>query len=202
MSGRGDIAVDWERVKEKISQRCWQQQDFSRMMGMNVGWISDSSRRDLHVSEQRLEQMALILGCKKAELTRGKTPDCETGEPEGLQSQFELDTMEYFRKITSEISSMKEILMYLFNEKQQNQEDNEAKKQARENELEAAVKTLKSLMENKQAIKYEDYMKAARKNNILNDKIADAAIAKLGYHKRTAGYGNNKKLWIHKEVQL
>lgn len=76
------------------------------------------------------------------------------------------------------------------------------KKQAREDELEIAVKTLESLMENKQAIKYDDYMKAARKNDVLNSKIADAAIAKLGYHKRTAGYGNNKKLWIHKEVQL
>ena len=92
--------------------------------------------------------------------------------------------------------------MYLFNEKQQGQESGETKKQAREDELEIAVKTLESLMENKQAIKYDDYMKAARKNDVLNSKIADAAIAKLGYHKRTAGYVNNKKLWIHKEVQL
>ena len=49
---------------------------------------------------------------------------------------------------------------------------------------------------------YDEYIKAARKNNVLNSKIADAAVAKLGFHKKATGYGNNKKLWIYKEVQL
>lgn len=198
-----NIAINWERVKKKISQRGWTQQEFARIMGKSTGWVSDSSRRDTHLDEQGLEQMALVLGCEKTELIRGETPESKSSEPEEFkQSQFELDTMEYFRKITSELSSMKEILMYLFNEKQQNHEDGESKKQAREDELETAVRTLGELMENRQAVKYDDYIKAARKNNVLNAKIADAAIAKLGHHKKATGYGNNKKLWIYKEVQL
>ena len=203
MSGRNDIAINWERVKEKISQRGWAQQDFARIMGKGVGWVTDSSRRDTHMDEQGLEQMALVLGCEKAELMREETQESKNSVPEEFkQSQFELDTMAYFRKITSELSAMKEILMYLFNEKQQSHEDGESRKQAREDELETAVKTLKELMENRQAIKYDDYIKAARKNNVLNGKIADAAVAKLGFHKKATGYGNNKKLWIYKEVQL
>lgn len=36
----------------------------------------------------------------------------------------------------------------------------------------------------------------------VKKKIADAAIAKLGYHKKTTGYGNNKAVWIYKNVEL
>lgn len=198
--GNHNRAVDWEHLREIVEERGWSGADFSLRMGRSKSWLAGSAKDDRKVTDTMLTQMALLLECSEEELTMDRKH--EEGAVMLEPSQFELDTMEYLRKITTEISSMKEILMYLFNEKQQNPEDNETKKQAKEDELETAVKTLESLMENKQAIKYDDYMKAARKNDVLNSKIADAAIAKLGYHKRTAGYGNNKKLWIHKEVQL
>mgnify|MGYP001638958238 FL=1 len=198
--GNHDRAVNWNHLREIVEERGWSGADFSLRMGKSKSWLAGSVKDDRKVTDTMLTQMALLLECSEEELTADNEHE---EEPATLEpSQFELDVMEYLRKITSEISSMKEILMYLFNEKQQGQESGETKKQARADEHEIAVKTLESLMENKQAIKYDDYMKAARKNDVLNSKIADAAIAKLGYHKRTAGYGNNKKLWIHKEVQL
>lgn len=168
------------------------------MMGVNKSWVSSSVGKNSTTSRQRLEQMAMILGCTEEELMAKPTPDDCMSEYE--PSQFELDVVNDLAKIKAELATIRGILMCLNNEQRRGSE--KPIDEQNKDELEIALGTLKTLMENRQAIKRSVYMEEARKNNVLNDKIADAAIAKLGYHKKTTGYGNNKAVWIYKNVEL
>lgn len=133
-------AVDWNHLREIVEERGWPGADFSLRMGRSKSWLAGSVKDDRKVTDTMLTQMALLLECSEEELAIDR--EYEEGSTTLEPSRFELDVMEYLRKITSEISSMKEILMYLFNEKQQGQESGETKKRAREDKLEIAVKAL------------------------------------------------------------
>lgn len=198
MTNEQSIPVNWDCVKKKIAEKGWQQQRFATMMGVNRSWVANNTARHTGVSRQRLEQMALILGCSEEELKAKPTSDDCSREYE--PSQFELDVVDDLAKIKAELATIREILMCLNNEQRRGSE--KPIDEQNKDELETALETLKTLMENRQAIKRSVYMEEARKNNVLNDKIADAAIAKLGYHKKTTGYGNNKAVWIYKNVEL
>lgn len=212
------LPVDWKKIKLLTMERGWKNTDLSKMLGMEENYITNTIRVGRKEQpEKRVKQMALIFGCKVDDILKvdeeevkkvDEIADFDDIEP----SEFEKNVMEYLKDIKRQLATQNEILMFLFNEKQQTEnkkaadeifESSEKKEPISEkDELETSCDVLKELLENRGGVKKEDYFRVAEEKGVKDKKIADSAIAKLGLHKKTTGYGNNKTEWIYKEVQL
>ncbi len=196
------LAADYKKIDAMLAGKKLAQEKLSLMMGHGKSWYSTRKSADARLAIKQIEQISLILGCSPDGLViLPEQTEQESREhiADMEPSQFEIDVTEALKDIKAQLSTQKEILMYLFNEKQQ--EENKELCEEKD-ELEIACKTLKTMIENRQAIKKADYMQTAKAAGVSNEQIADAAIAKCSFKKKTTGYGANKTTWIYKTVEI
>ncbi len=200
------LIIDYEKLCHIIETQELTQERFSQMVGHNRAWFANTKNRKANIAVGKVIQMALILRCDAEDfvITPDKKEPASTEEYTDITdvepSEFEVDVMDALKEIKSQLSTQKEILMYLFNEKQQ--KENGKPEAEEKDELEIACKTLKTMLQDRVGIKMTDYMQTVKRAGVSNEKVADAAIAKVGYNKKTTGYGNNKTIWIYKTVEI
>ncbi len=196
---KSTLALDYEKLESLIADQGLSQEKFSKMLGYAKSWFSSRKHYRSRVPAERAEQIALVLRCNVEDFVLAADETDTDMRADMEPSQFEIDVTEALKDIKAQLSTQKEILMYLFNEKQQ--EENKELCEEKD-ELEIACKTLKTMIENRQAIKKADYMQTAKAAGVSNEQIADAAIAKCSFKKKTTGYGANKTTWIYKTVEI
>ena len=223
MKERVRVEVDWKRLCEEQEKSGLSQMKLSEAVGQSASWFSLAKRDKAKVRVAVLEKLAEVLKIDRRELVKEeelkvveellgaeKVPEKESAdEPQELfdemMTDFERDMYTGFAELKAELfesrqelKSCKEILMYLFNEKQQ--AENKTKAEREKDELQTACHLLKTLLSNKNSMKHADWLAEAAKEGVSID-MADAAIAKVGFKKKTMGYGSNKVKWVYKPVE-
>ena len=200
-NAKGEYVIDYARVAELIESRHLSSDGFSVAMGYTRQWFRTARRNNCRMTKEKLERMATILNVDQEELLLKDEPQEElTGmEP----SQFEVDVLKLLKEIRQELAAQKTILMYLYNDKQQEENRKMAEAEAHEeppkSEIETATTILEGLMIGRQAIKYQTYIAELGKAKIRDTRMADAAASKMGLQRITTGYGSNKVLWLAKK---
>lgn len=180
----------WSKLDSLLKERKYNTTAISVIMGYNDRWYANAKGNKHKLDTEQVSRLALILNCKAEDIIMPEPLQEEKKENDsGLET-----VLDEIQAIKEKINTGYEILMFLFNKAQQEQNDNDV------DELEIATGTLKKLLENRQAIKRDTYMDEAIKAGVKNIKVADAAIAKLGLYKKTTGFGENKAVWIYKPV--
>ena len=200
------LTINYSKLSEIIQKQNLTQEEFSQAMGQNKAWFSVRKCRETELERDRVLQAALVLRCdvsefvvdseKKASKEADTTVCLDLADIE--PSDFEKEVLGALSEIKQKLSSHNEILMYLFNEKQQ-KENEKMRAQEEIDELDVSCRTLKSMLANRLGIKMNDYLETVKAAGVKNKKIAEAAVAKCGYLKKTTGYGNNKTLWVYKQ---
>ena len=223
MKERVRVEVDWKRLCEEQEKSGLSQMKLSEAVGQSASWFSLAKRDKAKVRVAVLEKLAEVLKIDCRELVKEgelkvveellgaeKAPEEESAdEPQELfdemMTDFERDMYTGFAELKAELfesrqelKSCKEILMYLFNEKQQ--AENKTKAEREKGELQTACHLLKTLLSNKNSMKHADWLAEAAKEGVSID-MADAAVAKVGFKKKTMGYGSNKVKWVYKPVE-
>jgi transcriptional regulator with XRE-family HTH domain len=197
--------VNWELLDKLLNEKGYTKAEVSKMMGYSISWLSNRSNDNRLFNIAQLTQLAMILGVDKEALimpeTTHKEPVSEEIEDGFEPSQFEIDVLEMLKAIKQKVDSDHEILMYLFNEKQQGvpEEPEEKEEEPIIDELETSMSTLKELLENRTAVRFDEYKEKAMERGVTDLQVIDAVIAKLGHHKMTRGYGRNKTVWIYRQ---
>lgn len=213
------LKIDYEKLTRIIAQKGLSQERFSGMMGYAKGWFSLCKKRRTDLAAAKVLQMMAILEVdanefvvdpeKKASKEADTTVCLDLADIE--PSDFEKEVLGALSEIKQKLSSHNEILMYLFNEKQQKENEKmraqevkgiaekEGEEEEKIDELDVSCRTLKSMLANRLGIKMNDYLETVKAAGVKNKKIAEAAVAKCGYLKKTTGYGTNKTLWIYKQ---
>lgn len=223
MKERVRVEVDWKRLCEEQEKSGLSQMKLSEAVGQSASWFSLAKRDKAKVRVAVLEKLAEVLKIDYRELVKEKelkvveellgaekVPEKESAdEPQELfdemMTDFERDMYTGFAELKAELfesrqelKSCKEILMYLFNDKQQ--AENKTKAEREKDELQTACHLLKTLLSNKNSMKHADWLAEAAKEGVSID-MADAAVAKVGFKKKTMGYGSNKVKWVYKPVE-
>lgn len=211
------LEINFDELQGKVADVGLTLEKLSIETGFSKAWLSNIKNRNGTIPASVVVKIAETLNCNADDLAieNAEKPAKEITEIEDIAdiepSEFEVNVLDVLKEIKLHLTAQKEILMYLFNEKQK--KENEAlkkaeqaeKEEAKENpkdELKIACETLESILANRMGVKMADYLQSAKEAGVTNEKVADAAIAKTGYHKKTTGYGNNKTLWIYKPIEL
>jgi transcriptional regulator with XRE-family HTH domain len=227
MKERVRVEVDWKKLCEEREKSGLSQMKLSMAVGQSASWFSLAKKDKAKVRVVVLEKLAEVLKIDYRELVKeeelkvvdellGKKTSSETAEGETkadepqelfdeMMTDFERDMYTAFAELKAELfesrqelKSCKEILMYLFNEKQQ--AENKSKAEREKDELQTACHLLKTLLSNRNSMKHADWLAEAAKEGVSID-MADAAVAKVGFKKKTMGYGSNKVKWVYKPVE-
>ena len=193
------VKVDYPALEQRRKERRVTGTTMGRVLGFTKSWYGMNRDKNREMAMSKLLQIAMYLDSEVEEFILEDAPQTETNSGNNTSADL-TPVLHALEEITQLLKSQNSMLMYLFNQKQQAEN---AKAEAEEkDELQISCNVLKKMLERTGGIKMTDYLEAVKKEGVNNEKIADAAIAKLGYHKTTKGFNDAKVKWIYKPVEL
>ena len=193
------VKVDYPALEQRRKERKVTGTTMGRVLGFTKSWYGMNRDKNREMAMSKLLQIAMYLDSEVEDFILKDASQTEKNNGNDTSADL-TPVLQALEEITQLLKSQNSMLMYLFNQKQQVEN---AKAEAEEkDELQISCSVLKKMLERTGGIKMTDYLDAVKSEGVKNEKIADAAIAKLGYHKTTKGFNDAKVKWIYKPVEL